>query len=74
MFQMFDYIFKGFKALKINRRKNDDIFNHVERISEETQTLKVRTAMNLVTDMMYFQVAFYLQDLKKPGNTIIAVT
>ena len=60
MFQMFDYIFKGFKELKINRHKNNDLFNHVERISEDTQTLKVRTAMNLVTDMMYFQVAFYL--------------
>ena len=60
MFQMFDYIFKGFKELKINRRKNDDLFSHVEHISKETQTLKVRTAMNLVTDMMYFQIAFYL--------------
>jgi putative ATP-binding cassette transporter len=59
-FETFGHILEGFKELKINRRKNDDVFEHIKQISKETNELKVASGLKLVTTMMFTQMSFYL--------------
>ncbi len=59
-FETFGHILEGFKELKINRRKNDDVFLHIEQISRETCELKSTSGLRLVTTMMFSQVSFYI--------------
>ena len=59
-FESFEHILEGFKELKINRHKNDDVFKHIKQNSEETKELKVTSGLRLVTDIMFSQVSFYL--------------
>jgi putative ATP-binding cassette transporter len=59
-FETFGHILEGFKELKINRRKNDDVFEHIKQISKETNELKVASGLKLVTTMMFTQISFYL--------------
>jgi putative ATP-binding cassette transporter len=59
-FGVLSQILKGFKELKINRQKNDDVFNDVERLGKENKTLKIDSMMKLATEMMYNQFALYL--------------
>jgi putative ATP-binding cassette transporter len=59
-FETFGHILEGFKELKINSRKNDDVFLHIEQISRETSELKITSGLRLVTTMMFGQVTFYI--------------
>ncbi|TGO03773.1 hypothetical protein PN36_00325 [Candidatus Thiomargarita nelsonii] len=59
-FETFGHILEGFKELKINSRKNDDVFWHIEQVSKETQEFKVSSGLRLVTTIMFSQVSFYL--------------
>lgn len=58
-FDALNHILKGFKEIKINRRKNDDVFSHVETISQETEQLKVDVGIKLITMIMFSQMSFY---------------
>ena len=58
--ETFGHILEGFKEIKINRRKSDDIFKEIEQISKETNDLKVTSGMRLVTDIMFAQIILYL--------------
>jgi putative ATP-binding cassette transporter len=59
-FDTLNHILKGFKEIKINRRKSDDVFSHVETISQETEQLKVDVGIKLITTVMFSQMSFYL--------------
>lgn len=59
-FTIFKHILDGFKEIRINFQKNDAVFQHLRRISEEMIDLKIRSGLRLVTDMMYGQVSFYI--------------
>lgn len=53
-------ILDGFKELKMNRKKSDDFFECVKEIADETETLKIKTGIRFVVDIMFSQVFFYL--------------
>jgi putative ATP-binding cassette transporter len=59
-FESFSHILKGFKELKINRRKSEDVFNHVKQISKESTDIKVSSGLSFLTDMIYGHINFYL--------------
>jgi putative ATP-binding cassette transporter len=51
---------EGFKEIKLNRRKSDDLYAHFNVIADESEQLRIRTGTLYVTDFMFSQVAFYL--------------
>lgn len=55
-----DQVMGGFKEIKLNRRKSDDLFAHFKEIADESENLRIRTGTLYVTDFMFSQVAFYL--------------
>jgi len=57
---MLNHFLEGFKEIKLNRRKSDDLFSHFQIIADESERLKIRTGTLFVTDFMFSQVAFYL--------------
>lgn len=59
-FEHFGHILKGFKELQINRRKSEDVFNHIERISKESRDVKVSSGLTFLNDMISGHINFYL--------------
>lgn len=59
-FNVLSHILDGFKELKLNRRKNDDVYAHAEAVSSQHQELKLRTGVRYVMDFMYSQMMFYV--------------
>ncbi|MFZ4438193.1 MAG: cyclic peptide export ABC transporter [Syntrophales bacterium] len=57
---LLDQLMEGFKEIKLNRRKSDDLFAHFKVIAGESESLKIKTGTLYVTDFMFSQVAFYL--------------
>jgi len=51
----------GFKELKVNQTKSDDIFqNHFTRICRDAEAVKVRTGLAYVRNFIFSQVFFYI--------------
>ena len=59
-FSTFEQIRSGFKEIKINHKKNNDVFQHLSTISKETSDLKIAGGLRAVTTMMFGQISFYL--------------
>lgn len=57
---LLDHVMEGFKELKLNRSKSDDLFAHFNEIADESENLRIKTGTSYVTDFMFSQVAFYL--------------
>lgn len=57
---MLNQVMEGFKEIKLNRRKSDDLYAHFNVIADESERLRIRTGILYVTDFMFSQVAFYL--------------
>ena len=57
---LLNQVMEGFKEIKLNRRKSDDLFTHFSDVADESEQLKVKTGTMFVTDFMFSQVAFYL--------------
>ena len=57
---MLNQLMEGFKEIKLNRRKSDDLFAHFKVIADESESLRIKTGTLFVTDFMFSQVAFYL--------------
>jgi len=57
---MLNQVMEGFKEIKLNRRKSDDLYAHFNVIADESEQLRIRTGTLYVTDFMFSQVAFYL--------------
>ncbi|MDP3877983.1 MAG: cyclic peptide export ABC transporter [Methylobacter sp.] len=53
-------ILVGFKEIKINRKKNDALFEHIETISKEAKEIKVATGLHFVIELMFAQTSFYI--------------
>jgi putative ATP-binding cassette transporter len=58
-FEMLNQTLDGFKELKMNRKKSDDLFGYLTKIADETEELKVKTGFRFVTELMFSQVFFY---------------
>ena len=57
-FDSLDSILHGFKELKVNSKKSDDLFNSLVGISNRLENLKIKTGSRFVTDLMFSQVFF----------------
>ncbi|MEZ5672287.1 MAG: cyclic peptide export ABC transporter [Thiotrichaceae bacterium] len=55
-FAILNHVLDGFKEIRINSRKSDDVFRHVEKISVETEQVKISTGLKFVTDIMFSRV------------------
>lgn len=53
-------VMEGFKEIKLNRCKSNDLFAHFSEVADESEKLRVRTGTLYVKDFMFSQVAFYL--------------
>jgi len=59
-FAYFSHLLDGFKELKMNRQKSDDLFDHIDTLSKETEQLKVNVGLQQVTTLMFSRMSFYL--------------
>ncbi|OAD19978.1 cyclic peptide transporter [Candidatus Thiomargarita nelsonii] len=44
----------------MNRQKSDDLFDHIDTLSKETEQLKVNVGLQQVTTLMFSRISFYL--------------
>lgn len=54
-----NHIIDGFKEVRLNSLKNQALYQSFERLAGETEVLKTRTGVGLVTNVMFSQVFFY---------------
>jgi len=55
------HLMDGFKELKMNRAKSDDLFeNHFKKICKDTERVKVRTGLEYVRNFIFSQTFFYM--------------
>ncbi len=59
-FNMLNHILAGFKEIKINRRKSDDVFRQAETVSEETEQLKVTADIKFIDSLIAVRVSFFI--------------
>ncbi|MBF0439413.1 MAG: cyclic peptide export ABC transporter [Magnetococcales bacterium] len=59
-FDALNHLLSGFKEIKVNQKKSDSLFDHIERISLDTERLKVTSGLRFIVDFMFSQVSFYL--------------
>jgi putative ATP-binding cassette transporter len=53
-------ILKGFKEIKINMKKSDELYQDHEMITEKIKRLKTTISLNYMTLGMFFEVVLYL--------------
>lgn len=52
-----NHVLEGFKELKVNRAKSDDLFeNYMEKISESHREVRMRTESRFISNIIYTQV------------------
>lgn len=59
-FDSLNHTLDGFKEIKINSNKSQDLFEHIETISITTQDAKVEAGKRLVGSSMFAQTSFYI--------------
>ncbi|MBF0153443.1 MAG: cyclic peptide export ABC transporter [Magnetococcales bacterium] len=59
-FDALNHLLSGFKETKVNQKKSDSLFDHIQRISIDTEQLKVTSGLRFVVAFMFSQVSFYL--------------
>lgn len=60
-FEKVNHLLDGFKEVKVNDDRNDDLFtNYICRIGEETEALKVRSSEQQTKTIIFAQVFCYL--------------
>lgn len=59
-FNSLSQILEGFKEIKINHHKSDDLFHQIETISVETEQLKAQAGIQSITIFVYNRTALYL--------------
>lgn len=59
LFNNLSHILNGFKELKMNSNKNDDILNHFKEIAKEGKDLKIITGIRFAVGYMFSETVFY---------------
>ncbi|MEO5330385.1 MAG: cyclic peptide export ABC transporter [Magnetococcus sp. YQC-5] len=59
-FDALNHLLNGFKEIKVNQKKSDSLFETIQRISLDTEQLKVTNGLRFIFDFMFSQVTFYL--------------
>jgi putative ATP-binding cassette transporter len=50
----------GFKEIKVNQKKSNALFGHIEEVSIATENLKTEVGVKFIMDFMFAQVSFYI--------------
>lgn len=58
-FNQLGHILKGFKEIKMNRKKNESVFNNFVKVNDETEDLTVRVNQFYNITLIYTQMFFY---------------
>ena len=53
------HLLDGFKELKINGQKSDDLFNHIQQTSEDAKHIKIEVGTHEVTAWSFVRLAMY---------------
>lgn len=59
-FDSLDSILYGFKEIKINKKKNQSLFNRFDKVTEETRSLYVSANFKFITSYLFAQSFFYV--------------
>jgi putative ATP-binding cassette transporter len=59
-FDQLNHILDGFKETRINQAKSNAVFKQLEKISHETEQIKVNTGIKFVTNIMFSRVFSYI--------------
>jgi putative ATP-binding cassette transporter len=60
-FDSLNHILDGFKELKINRRKSDDLFhNSLKEIALAVEKIKIQTSIKFISNLIFSQTFFYV--------------
>ncbi len=59
-FDALSHLVDGFKEIKINHRKNDEVMERVAEIARQTETVMVNTGIRYVTYLVGSQTSLYL--------------
>lgn len=59
-FSVLNSVLGGFKEIKINQRKNDNVFRHFKNIASRTMELKVKAFYQIIVSYISSQVFFYV--------------
>jgi putative ATP-binding cassette transporter len=60
LFDLLTHILDGFKEVRLNRARSDDLFEHFVRISNSARRLRIRTLASVTQSFVLSQVSFYL--------------
>jgi putative ATP-binding cassette transporter len=55
-FESLNHILIGFKEIKVNQKKNDDLFSFVETVADEAKQLKIQVGLKLILDVMFSRI------------------
>ena len=58
-FAVLDSILKGFKEVKVFKKREEDIYIHAEKIAKQVEEKKISISNKLTNDYMFSQVFFY---------------
>lgn len=59
-FSYFSHLLDGFKEVRINRAKSDDLFHNIEKLSQETEALRMDVGARQVNTLMFARLSFYV--------------
>lgn len=59
-FDALDNVLAGFKELKVNYRKNSDVFADIETISRETERLKVSAGFKFNKTIVFYYLCYFI--------------
>ncbi len=59
LFGTLSHILDGFKEIKVNRKKSDDLFGYFQEIAGSTEKIKVKTGINFARDYIFSEIFFY---------------
>lgn len=59
-FDALGHLVDGFKEVKINHRKNDDVFDRVRNVAHETESIMVRVVKRYTNHLVVSQTLIYL--------------
>jgi len=58
-FDVLNHLLRGFKEVKINRKKNEDLYKEIETISIETEELKIAAGIQSINLVMITRLGVY---------------
>ncbi len=59
LFECLSHILDGFKEIRLNKQKNDDLFTHYQGIADSSEEVKVKIGLGFLNTVLLAQIFFY---------------